>query len=209
MSVRRLSKREVAPVTGCTLGRSGRPSAQPQGHVGLHPAAEAFDAESSAGVHARPRGAPRSHPLTMPEPLDETSEPADAATRPAGHQARTRDPPAPPRAGLPLSRRLPPGALAPDRGDIVFTRKKVVVFVDGCFWHGCPDHATAPKNNAEWWREKLAANVARDIRSTADLRRFGWTVIRAWEHEEPDEVVKRVASCVSRPAPSVADQSLS
>src|SRR4051794_32017565 len=48
------------------------------------------------------------------------------------------------------------------RGDVVFTRKRVVVFVDGCFWHGCPEHATAPKNNAEWWRTKLEANVARD-----------------------------------------------
>src|ERR1700748_3011780 len=51
------------------------------------------------------------------------------------------------------------------RGDIVFTRRRVVVFIDGCFWHGCPIHATAPKNNAEWWRDKLTANVARDERN--------------------------------------------
>jgi DNA mismatch endonuclease (patch repair protein) len=78
------------------------------------------------------------------------------------------------------------------RGDIVFTRKKVVVFVDGCFWHGCPLHATAPKNNAEWWRDKLAANMARDAKNRAALEQFGWTVIPIWEHERPSDVVRRI-----------------
>ena len=78
------------------------------------------------------------------------------------------------------------------RGDVVFTRKKVVVFVDGCFWHGCPTHATAPKNNAAWWQEKLTANVARDHRNTAALRDLGWTVVRIWEHEPAEEAVERV-----------------
>ncbi|GAA1506124.1 very short patch repair endonuclease [Nocardioides humi] len=78
------------------------------------------------------------------------------------------------------------------RGDIVFTRRKVVVFVDGCFWHGCPDHATAPRNNAEWWREKLAANVARDERNRRALEALGWAVIRVWEHEDPDSAISRI-----------------
>lgn len=78
------------------------------------------------------------------------------------------------------------------RGDIVFTQRKLVVFIDGCFWHGCPDHATAPKNNAEWWREKLATNVDRDRRYTTALRERGWAVARFWEHEEPADVVSAV-----------------
>src|SRR6478735_3288497 len=64
------------------------------------------------------------------------------------------------------------------RGDIVFTRRRVVVFVDGCFWHGCPEHATSPKNNADWWRGKLAANVGRDRRADKALTGLGWKVVR-------------------------------
>jgi DNA mismatch endonuclease, patch repair protein len=78
------------------------------------------------------------------------------------------------------------------RGDLVFTRLKVVVFVDGCFWHGCPLHATSPKNNAGWWREKLDANIARDHRNNLALNELGWTVIRVWEHEKIDDAIARV-----------------
>jgi DNA mismatch endonuclease (patch repair protein) len=84
------------------------------------------------------------------------------------------------------------------RGDIVFTRRKVVVFVDGCFWHGCPEHATAPKNNAGWWHEKLAANVERDRRNSTALQALGWTVVRIWEHESIDEAVERIAGHVTQ-----------
>src|SRR6478752_732050 len=69
------------------------------------------------------------------------------------------------------------------RGDIVWRGRKIVVFVDGCFWHGCPVHATAPKANADWWREKLDANIARDKRTNAELIERGWKVMRFWEHE--------------------------
>jgi DNA mismatch endonuclease (patch repair protein) len=78
------------------------------------------------------------------------------------------------------------------RADIVFTRWRVAVFVDGCFWHGCPEHATQPKANAAWWGQKLAANVARDRRADAALRAEGWQVVRIWEHEPVDEAVRRV-----------------
>lgn len=78
------------------------------------------------------------------------------------------------------------------RGDIVFRRRKVIVFIDGCFWHGCPVHATSPANNAGWWRDKLAANVERDQRNTEALTSLGWRVIRVWEHEERDEAVARI-----------------
>jgi DNA mismatch endonuclease (patch repair protein) len=73
----------------------------------------------------------------------------------------------------------------PGRPDIALTRAKVAVFVDGCFWHGCPEHAVAPKANADWWRSKLGANVARDRRNDVALRESGWLVVRAWEHENP------------------------
>lgn len=80
------------------------------------------------------------------------------------------------------------------RGDIVFPRRRLVVFVDGCFWHGCPEHRTWPKENADWWRAKLEANVARDRDTDARLARLGWTVVRVWEHEEPHQAAKRIAS---------------
>jgi DNA mismatch endonuclease (patch repair protein) len=68
------------------------------------------------------------------------------------------------------------------RPDFVFTRLKLAVFVDGCFWHGCPLHATQPKQNAEFWRLKIAANQARDRLVTRTLRARGWRVLRLWEH---------------------------
>ncbi|MGH4002301.1 MAG: very short patch repair endonuclease [Pseudonocardiaceae bacterium] len=80
------------------------------------------------------------------------------------------------------------------RADICFTKQKVAVFIDGCFWHGCPQHATSPKNNAAWWREKLDANIARDRRTDADLDDRGWQVIRIWEHEVADEAVVQIVA---------------
>lgn len=67
--------------------------------------------------------------------------------------------------------------------DIVFHGPMVAVFVDGCFWHGCPEHATLPKTNQDYWLPKLAENRARDARQTARLHAAGWTVFRVWEHE--------------------------
>src|SRR4051794_10087946 len=66
------------------------------------------------------------------------------------------------------------------RADIVFPRVRVAVFVDGCFWHGCPEHASWPKANAEWWREKISRNRIRDEATDQALNRAGWTVIRVW-----------------------------
>ncbi|MCU1631531.1 MAG: mismatch endonuclease Vsr [Micrococcaceae bacterium] len=80
------------------------------------------------------------------------------------------------------------------RPDIVFTRARLVVFCDGCFWHRCPLHATAPRNNAVWWQDKLQANVDRDRRQDAKLQAEGWTVLRVWEHEEATEAAERVAA---------------
>jgi DNA mismatch endonuclease (patch repair protein) len=69
------------------------------------------------------------------------------------------------------------------RPDFVFPKLRLAVFVDGCFWHACPRHATQPRNNAAFWRKKLAANRARDRRVNRALRVAGWRVLRIWEHE--------------------------
>jgi DNA mismatch endonuclease (patch repair protein) len=72
------------------------------------------------------------------------------------------------------------------RADFVFQSAKVAVFVDGCFWHGCPQHATWPAANALWWRNKIEANRQRDCEATARLEAAGWYVMRIWEHEASD-----------------------
>ena len=69
------------------------------------------------------------------------------------------------------------------RADVLFTRAKVAVFVDGCFWHGCPKHKTAPATNKAWWAAKLARNIERDRETCDHLNSLGWTVLRIWEHE--------------------------
>jgi DNA mismatch endonuclease (patch repair protein) len=69
------------------------------------------------------------------------------------------------------------------RPDFVFAGRRLAVFVDGCFWHGCPRHGTRPRGNAAFWREKFRRNRARDRRDTRRLRRAGWRVLRLWEHE--------------------------
>lgn len=71
--------------------------------------------------------------------------------------------------------------------DIVFTRARFVVFVDGCFWHGCPQHGTMPKSNSEYWEAKLKRNKARDAEVSASLEAGGWKVLRYWDHEIVDD----------------------
>ncbi|MEV7077070.1 very short patch repair endonuclease [Streptomyces sp. NPDC093516] len=87
------------------------------------------------------------------------------------------------------------------RIDVAFPGAKVAVLIDGCFWHGCPQHATHPKANAQWWRAKLDRNMARDRETTEHLVREGWTVLRFWEHEAPEAVAVRVADVVRRRRP--------
>jgi len=82
------------------------------------------------------------------------------------------------------------------RPDIVFTRWKVAVFVDGCFWHQCPLHGTNPKTNSSYWGPKLERNRQRDERNTAELVAHGWTVIRIWEHDEPLVGLEAVAAAI-------------
>lgn len=85
--------------------------------------------------------------------------------------------------------------------DIVFPSARVAVFVDGCFWHGCSTHGTWPRANAEWWREKIETNKARDRDTDSRLRAAGWETVRVWEHERPDEAAARVAEVVRRHLP--------
>ncbi|MGW1756620.1 very short patch repair endonuclease [Streptomyces mirabilis] len=99
-------------------------------------------------------------------------------------------------AGLRYRVEYPVPGMARRRIDVAFTRAKVAVLIDGCFWHGCPDHATQPKANAEWWRTKLDRNMARDRETTEHLTAQGWMVLRFWEHETPEEVAVRVRAAV-------------
>jgi DNA mismatch endonuclease (patch repair protein) len=80
--------------------------------------------------------------------------------------------------------------------DIVFGPARVAVFVDGCFWHGCPEHATWPKNNAAFWREKIEKNRTRDGNTDARLAEAGWVSVRVWEHESVAEAAERIIALV-------------
>lgn len=80
--------------------------------------------------------------------------------------------------------------------DIVFLGPRVAVFVDGCFWHGCPLHATWPKENAEFWRAKIEANRARDTDTDRRLSELGWKVVRIWAHESPADAARHVSRIV-------------
>jgi len=82
------------------------------------------------------------------------------------------------------------------RADVVFPTARVAVFVDGCFWHGCPAHMTWPEANAAWWREKIERTRARDRDTDARLGDAGWTVVRIWEHEDAQAAADRVAHAV-------------
>jgi DNA mismatch endonuclease (patch repair protein) len=82
------------------------------------------------------------------------------------------------------------------RADIVFTRQRLAVYIDGCFWHGCPIHGTRPKANGEYWNVKLSRNAERDSAVGEALRDRGWLVLRFWEHERPNEVAATVAAAV-------------
>ena len=84
------------------------------------------------------------------------------------------------------------------RPDFVFRASKLAVFVDGCFWHGCPIHATRPKQNAQFWKTKIAANQTRDRFVTRNLRRAGWRVLRFWEHELAKKNARRLAARLRR-----------
>ncbi|MGP9695023.1 very short patch repair endonuclease [Brachybacterium sp. AOP25-B2-12] len=82
------------------------------------------------------------------------------------------------------------------RADIVFTRARLAVFIDGCFWHGCPLHYVEPRRNAGYWRPKIARNMERDLDSTRRLVAAGWTVQRYWEHQDPGDIASSIIDTV-------------
>jgi DNA mismatch endonuclease (patch repair protein) len=96
--------------------------------------------------------------------------------------------------GYRLHRAVVPGVRR--SADIVFIGARVAVFVDGCFWHGCPEHKGMPRRNADWWAEKIARNRARDGDTDERLHAAGWVSIRVWEHEAANEAAVRIAAVV-------------
>src|SRR5256714_2143253 len=82
------------------------------------------------------------------------------------------------------------------RADVVFISARVVVFIDGCFWHCCPIHRTFPKANRRWWIAKLQANCDRDVDTDRRFRTAGWLVVHVWEHEQPEKAAARIARLV-------------
>ncbi|MFE5971821.1 very short patch repair endonuclease [Streptomyces sp. NPDC056460] len=81
--------------------------------------------------------------------------------------------------------------------DIIFRPVKVAVFIDGCYWHGCPEHYVAPRTNPGYWSDKVARNMTRDSDTNQRLEEAGWTVLRFWEHESPEECAMRIAAEVA------------
>lgn len=90
----------------------------------------------------------------------------------------------------------PPEKSLRRRADLLFRGPRVAVFIDGCFWHGCPDHHTVSRTNSSFWAEKVARNRARDADTNERLASQGWTVLRFWEHEDPHAVAMVIEQCV-------------
>jgi DNA mismatch endonuclease (patch repair protein) len=91
----------------------------------------------------------------------------------------------------------------PCRVDILFPRRRIAVFVDGCFWHGCPEHYNTPRTNAGYWARKIARNISRDRQADDLLTGAGWSVLRFWEHDSPERCAALVAAAVRRGAGAV------
>lgn len=105
-------------------------------------------------------------------------------------------------AGLRYRVATRPVASLQRRADIVFTKRMIAVFIDGCFWHGCPEHGRRQwQHNVEYWPSKISGNRERDLDTTAQLAAAGWQVLRFWEHENPDDVAASVISFVTGRTP--------
>ena len=89
------------------------------------------------------------------------------------------------------------------RADVAFPARRVAVFIDGCFWHACPEHATWPANNEGWWMTKLRGNVDRDRDTDRLLRAAGWNVVRIWEHEPAEEAVAKIIDVLNHGVPTL------
>lgn len=100
-----------------------------------------------------------------------------------------------------LSGKLPP--LPRRTADIVWAQRRVAVFVDGCFWHGCPEHFVLPKTHSEWWQEKIDRNRRRDEETSETLVATGWSVLRIWEHVPATQAADAVEAALEAPQPRV------
>ncbi len=98
------------------------------------------------------------------------------------------------KAGFNFHRDLPPEPDLRIKADFVFPEQKICVFIDGCFWHGCPLHFKVPKTNSDWWQEKIEDNKIRDIRQSSELNNCGWIVIRYWEHDVTQNNLSTICS---------------
>jgi DNA mismatch endonuclease (patch repair protein) len=156
-------------------------------------------AESTSGPSSRTVSLGGGQVVPYPEPANETATRIGKANRKRDTAPEVRLRSALHRRGLRFWKdRLLRYDQIRVRPDIVFPRSHVAVFVDGCFWHGCPDHQRVPKRNREYWVPKLEANVARDRRADVALADAGWEVIRIWEHEDLETAAERVAAAVQR-----------
>lgn len=104
------------------------------------------------------------------------------------------------RLGLRYRRNVRPESSLRCAADFVFRRKRVAVFIDGCFWHGCPQHGRIPTDPTGYWAKKLGRNQERDLRNNGILSEMGWTVLRFWEHESPEKIAAAVDILVRPPA---------
>jgi DNA mismatch endonuclease, patch repair protein len=156
-------------------------------------------------------GSDRSPPTLIREAVErEASSPGSVPTSPATSSRMSRQASRDTAPEVALRKELhrrglrfrvdhPVPGLPRRRTDIIFTRQRIAVFVDGCFWHSCPLHGTAPISNREWWAAKLRANVRRDRETDAFLLCAGWTVLRFWEHDAIDVAAASVEREVRRP----------
>jgi len=102
------------------------------------------------------------------------------------------------KAGMRFSQNVRPVSDLKCKADIVLRRQHLCIFVDGCFWHGCPKHFGCPKTNSSWWNEKIEATKGRDRTQSALLRAAGWEVLRIWEHEITTTKLSSVVSRIQR-----------
>ena len=147
-------------------------------------------ASESAGAGARPYPVPTSAAVTANMKANRRTDTKPelalrAALHAMGYRYRKDF-----RLDLPLRRVRP---------DVAFTRRKVAVFIDGCFWHACPEHGSKPKSNEWYWSPKLARNVERDRAADEALAQAGWTVVRLWEHTPLSDAVALVVDAVGEP----------
>lgn len=100
------------------------------------------------------------------------------------------------RSGLRFRKHARPVPELRCQADVVFPREKIAVFIDGCFWHGCPEHANVPHDSNGYWVAKLGRNIERDLRNNKALAVAGWLVLRYWEHEDASKVAVEVRAAI-------------